>query len=417
MSMPVVKKRYVMQLTADAILNPDDVLKEIMNTRNKYLSKLTSPIFQGRGADKRWKTYVPDKTMNHGRRLICRQTKEELENAVIEFFMKQDQTVISSNMTVGDCWQLWYDFKKAHNRTLKTTSLKMFRSDKKKFFDGTDFSRQKISGLNETDIEDYLVEQVERYQMTQKRAGQLAGYVKGIFFVAYRQRIIDSNPWDRVSLKEVVYPACYNPRHQADEERILSDIQMRKIKQAVEAHLAQHPNYLPDYGILIALYSGMRAGEISALSWSDIQNGCIRVTKSMRRVVTDEGQKSEIGDTKNHRDRSIPIGKELTAILDRIKSAQEAMGIDSSYILNNGSLPTPNTLGKTAKRRGIEAGIEGPLTLHRIRRTVASRLNAVYDRATVSHIMGHTEEVDAKHYDYDTVQLSDKQETMDKLYA
>lgn len=414
--MPVVK-RYVMQLTADAILNPDDVLKEIMNTRNKYLSKLTSPITQGGGADKRWKTYVPDKAMKHGRRLICRQTREELENAVIEFFMKQEQQISSSDMTVEDCWQLWYDFKKAHNRTLKTTSLKMFRSDKKKFFDGTDFSKRKISSLNETDIEDYLVEQVERYQMTQKRTGQLAGYVKGIFFVAYRQRIVDSNPWDRVSLKEVVYPSCYNPRHQPDEERILSDIQMRKISQAVEAHLAQHPNYLPDYSILIAQYTGMRAGEIAALAWSDIQDGCIHVTKSMHRVIIDNGQTIEIGDTKNHRDRSIPIGKELTAILDRIKSAQESMGIDSSYILDNGSLPTPNTLGKAAKRRGVEAGIEGPLTLHRIRRTVASRLNAVYDRATVSHIMGHTEEVDARHYDYDTAQLSDKQETMDKLYA
>ena len=414
--MPVVK-RYVMQLTADAILNPDDVLKEIMNTRNKYLSKLTSPITQGGGADRRWKTYVPDKSMKHGRRLICRQTKEELENAVIAFFMKQEQTVTSSNMTVGDCWQLWYDFKKTHNRTLKTTSLKMFRSDKKKFFDGTNFSKRKISSLNETDIEDYLVEQVERYQMTQKRTGQLAGYVKGIFFVAYRQRIVDNNPWDRVSLKEVVYPSCYNPRHQPDEERILSDIQMRKISQAVEAHLAQHPNYLPDYSILIAQYTGMRAGEIAALKWSDIQDGCIHVTKSMHRVIIDNGQTVEIGDTKNHRDRSIPIGKELTAILDRIKSAQESMGIDSSYILDNGSLPTPNTLGKAAKRRGVEAGIEGPLTLHRIRRTVASRLNAVYDRATVSHIMGHTEEVDARHYDYDTAQLSDKQETMDKLYA
>ena len=414
--MPVVK-RYVMQLTADAILNPDDVLKEIMNTRNKYLSKLTSPITQGGGADRRWKTYVPDKSMKHGRRLICRQTKEELENAVIAFFMKQEQTVTSSSMTVGDCWQLWYDFKKTHNRTLKTTSLKMFRSDKKKFFDGTNFSKRKISSLNETDIEDYLVEQVERYQMTQKRTGQLAGYVKGIFFVAYRQRIVDNNPWDRVSLKEVVYPSCYNPRHQPDEERILSDIQMRKISQAVEAHLAQHPNYLPDYSILIAQYTGMRAGEIAALKWSDIQDGCIHVTKSMHRVIIDNGQTVEIGDTKNHRDRSIPIGKELTAILDRIKSAQESMGIDSSYILDNGSLPTPNTLGKAAKRRGVEAGIEGPLTLHRIRRTVASRLNAVYDRATVSHIMGHTEEVDARHYDYDTAQLSDKQETMDKLYA
>ena len=414
--MPVVK-RYVMQLTADAILNPDDVLKEIMNTRNKYLSKLTSPITQGGGADRRWKTYVPDKSMKHGRRLICRQTKEELENAVIAFFMKQEQTVTSSNMTVGDCWQLWYDFKKTHNRTLKTTSLKMFRSDKKKFFDGTDFSNRKISSLNETDIEDYLVEQVERYQMTQKRTGQLAGYVKGIFFVAYRNRIIESNPWDRVSLKEVVYPACYNPRHQTDEERILSNTQMRQVRQAVNAHLASDPYYLPDYSILIALYTGMRAGEIAALEWSDIQDGCIHVTKSMRRVVTDEGQTIEIGDTKNHKDRSIPIGKELTAILNRIKSTQEAMGINSRYILDAGKLPTANTLGKAAKRRGVEAGIDGPLTIHRIRRTVASHLNAVYDRATVSHIMGHTEEVDAKHYDYDTVQLSNKQKTMDKLYA
>lgn len=410
-------KSYAMKLTADAILNPDDVLKEIMNTRNKYLSKLTSPITQGGGADKRWKTYVPDKAMKHGRRLICRQTREELENAVIEFFMKQDQTVISSNMTVGDCWQLWYDFKKTHNRKLKTTSLKMFRSDKIKFLDGTAFAKQKISTLDETAIEDYLIEQVERYQMTQNRTCQLAGYIKGIFFVAYRKHIIDSNPWDRVSLKEVVYPACYSPKLLSDEERILSDIQMCKINQVVELHLAKNPYYFPDYAILIAQYTGMRVGELAALQWADIEGGRILVTKSMRRVVTDDGQTVEIGDTKNHKNRSIPIGHELATILDRIKIAQLSLGIHSDYVLDSGELPTANALGKAASRRGKEAGIEGTLTIHRIRRTVASRLNAVYDRATVSHIMGHTEEVDSKHYDYDTVQLSDQQKTMDKLYA
>ena len=137
----------------------------------------------------------------------------------------------------------------------------------------------------------------------------------------------------------------------------------------------------------------------------------------MRRVVTDDGQTVEIGDTKNHKNRSIPIGHELATILDRIKIAQLSLGIHSDYVLDSGELPTANALGKAASRRGKEAGIEGTLTIHRIRRTVASRLNAVYDRATVSHIMGHTEEVDAKHYDYDTVQLSDQQKTMDKLYA
>ena len=406
-----------MQLTTDAILNPDDVLKEIMDTRKKYLSKLTAPITQGGGADKRWKTYVPDRTMKHGRRQICRQTKEDLENAVIEFFMKQEHTVSSNNMTVGDCWQLWYDFKAAHNRSLKTTSLKMFRSDRKRFLDGTTFSKRRISSLSEFDIEDYLIEQAERYHMTQKRVCQLAGYVKGIFFVAYRNHIIDSNPWDRVSLREVVYPACYKAECQPDEERILSDIQMHQVRKVVEAHLALEPDYLPDYAILIAQYTGMRAGELAALEWTDIRDGCIHVTKSVRRVITSDGQTTEVGDTKNHKDRAIPIGQKLSVILEQLKAAQADMGIDSPYILDNGKLPTPNTLGKAAKRRGIEAGIDGSLTIHRIRRTVASRLNAIYDRATVSHIMGHTEEVDAKHYDSDTAQLADKQQTMDKLYA
>lgn len=406
-----------MRLTIDAILDPNGVLNEAMKARERYLEMLKHPITQGKGKDKRWSTWVPDKTKKEGRRLIRKPTKEEVENAVILFFMGQEKKISSSDMTVEDCWKLWYDFKKTHNRTLKTTSLKMFRSDKKKFFDGTDFARKKISGLNETDIEDYLIEQVERYQMTQNRACQLAGYTKGIFFVAYRQHIIDNNPWDRVSLKEVVYPACYNRKRQPDEERILSDPQMRRVQKAVEDHLTREPHYLPDYGILIAQYTGMRVGEIAALQWSDIQNGCIQVTRSMRRVITDNGQTVEIGDTKNGKHRAIPIGQELDTIFDRIRSVQTDMNIGSIYVLDNGTLPTANAIGKAAKRRGIEAGINGALTIHRIRRTVASRLNTIYDRATVSHIMGHTEDVDEKHYDYDTVQLSDKQNSMDRLYA
>ena len=411
------KKSDVMQLTTDAILNPNGALNEAMKARERYLGMLTHPITQGKGKDTRWSTRVPDKTKKDGRRLIRKATREEVENAVILFFMEQEQKVSSSNMTIEDCWQLWYDFKASHNRNLKTTSLKMFRSDRKRFFDGTDFSKRKISALTEFDIEDYLIEQAERYHMTQKRVCQLAGYVKGIFFVAYRNHIIDSNPWDRVSLREVVYPACYKVECQPDEERILSDVQMHQVRKAVEAHLAIEPDYLSDYAILIAQYTGMRAGELAALEWTDIRDGCIYVTKSMRRVITSDGQTTEIGDTKNRKNRCIPVGKELTAILERIAAVQSSLGINTSYVLYNGELPTANALGKAAKRRGIEAGISGPLTIHRIRRTVASRLNAVYDRATVSRIMGHTEEVDAKHYDYDTAQLSDKQQTMDRLYA
>ena len=158
-----------MQLSADVILDPNGALNEAMKARERYLGMLTHPITQGKGTDTRWSTRVPDKTKKDGRRLIRKATREEVENAVILFFMEQEQKVSSSSMTIEDCWQLWYDFKASHNRSLKTTSLKMFRSDRKKFLDGTAFSKRRITSLSEFDIEDYLIEQAERYHMTQNR--------------------------------------------------------------------------------------------------------------------------------------------------------------------------------------------------------------------------------------------------------
>lgn len=51
-----------------------------------------------------------------------------------------------------------------------------------------------------------------------------------------------------------------------------------------------------------------------------------------------------------------------------------------------------------------------------MRRTVSSKLNLKLPSATVALIMGHTEEVNKNHYNYDTVELKVKKETMDQIY-
>lgn len=56
------------------------------------------------------------------------------------------------------------------------------------------------------------------------------------------------------------------------------------------------------------------------------------------------------------------------------------------------------------------------MTIHRIRRTVASRLNTMYDRAAVCSILGHSEKVDAEYYDCSTQKLSDLQKTINVLF-
>lgn len=401
------------------IMNPDGALNEIMKTRKKYLDMHKATITQGTGKDKRWSTRVPDPTKSDGRRIIRKNTREEVEEAVIRYYMNQEQHLSDSKMTVADCWQPWIDFKKAHNKKIKSLSWQRYRSDKKRFFDGTDFSRMRINKCTEKDIEDYLVSCIEEHHLTHKQTCNLAGYIKGIFYVAYRNGITDRNVWDKVNLHDVVYPACYEEKTKPDSERVLSDIQIQRVTEAIKTHQKRLPGYMPDFGILIAKYTGLRAGELAALQWDDIKDGAFYIRCSERRIVSEDGNQGyEVGDTKTHRERVVPICGELSVILDQIQKIQADKGIESPYILcdENGRI-TAKKIERAAWRRGNEAGIEGSMTIHRIRRTVASRLNTIYDRATVSHIMGHTEAVDARHYDYDTVQLSDQQESFDKLYS
>lgn len=401
------------------ILDPDDVLKEIMNARKQYLSRLTAPISQGTGRDKRWHTRVPDPSKAEGRKLITGNTKEEVVNKVIAHFMQVDGLTVRNNITVSDCWQRWYDFKQKNNQKIKSTTFQIYESEKRKFLDGTEFSRRSIRDIDETAIEDYLLYTIRRYNLTRKRAQGIIAAVKGLMWIAYREKIIDSNPWDRVSLREVIYPACAVPKTQKDEDRVLTPQQIQAVITATDTHLRDNPLYLPDYCILIAIYTGMRAGEIVALQWKDIHDGYIYVVQAESRNVSVKGsQKFEVGDTKNHRERRIPVCSKLQTVLDRLKETDMKYVIRSPYLMFNGTKRfTANQLNKAAALRGKEAGINGSFTIHRVRRTLASCLNTQYDRATVSHILGHTEAVDAGHYDYDTVEASIVRDSLNSLFA
>lgn len=401
------------------ILNPGNALEYITAMRNKYLAMHKAPITQGTGKDRRWTTRVPDPDKKDGRRIIRKNTKEEVEEEVIRYYMNLEThtPAVGQFVTVNDYFDRWFKYKK-HDKTLKSETFRKYRNDYKRFFKDSEFGKKFVISVDFIDIENFLREQTEQHTLKRKSVTQLAGYIHGIFRLAYRERVIKEDPFDRVDLRNNVYPFC-NRSMKADKDRVLTPEQIEALDEIVERHLQSNPLYLPDWAIKICEWTGLRAGEVVALEWTDIQEGELVITKSERRVIHDDGHPDtyEIGDTKNHKDRRVPVGSELQKIFMRIRQVQSENGIVSNYILanNSGRLIAP-TLTKAVYRRGLEADV-GTVSIHRIRRTVSSRLNQFYDRATVSHIMGHTEEVNMNHYDYDLVEVKKKQNTMDLMYA
>lgn len=399
-----------------AIINPNDVLKQIMIQREKYL-EMVPEIRQGAGKDKRYYVYLRNPRTNE-RKLIRKPTKEEVKEGALEYLMSLDDLCDTSKITVESYWKEWYDFKIAHNVELTSMSKAKFVSDFKTFIKGSEFASMSVQKVKPKHIEDFLCEQIKKNNLSIKRACQLAGYIKGIFKLAYRNDLIKKDIWPKVDLRNVVYPCCRRRTKTKDEIRVLSDVQIYSIVRCVNKHLQKDPTYLPDYGILISLYTGMRAGEIVALQWEDIQGSCLYITHAERRISNGDGtQRYEVGDTKTHKERKIPISDDLRNVLKTLKRLQKENRIDTPFVLCLGKRPNAGMLEKAAKRRGEEIGIESVLTIHRIRRTVASKLNQSFDRATVSHILGHTEDVDWDCYDYDVEREEQIVRTLNHLYA
>lgn len=136
--------------------------------------------------------------------------------------------------------------------------------------------------------------------------------------------------------------------------------------------------------IRLALYTGMRLGEILALKWSDVER---------RKGEVVLGGFIRIGsESKGHRARHVPINRGVLEVLGEIKPVETKHGFVPFVFVSNRTtkqyLVTSVSLAFAAAAR--RAGVEG-VTFHTLRHTAVSRMVAagIPDRI-IMKIVGHT---------------------------
>ncbi|KRL87233.1 tyrosine-type recombinase/integrase [Lactobacillus kalixensis] len=159
--------------------------------------------------------------------------------------------------------------------------------------------------------------------------------------------------------------------------------EMEKLSKHIS--YVRQPRYTSAYLILTALYTGARLGELSALTWSDVdfKNKTISISKSWnqdRRELSTPKTKSSI--------RTIAVND---FVLDLIK---ELKVNDSEKIFatkRTGFPPTSQAINQALRRYLIDIGIDRPsFHFHSLRHTHASYLLASgIDVQTVSRRLGH----------------------------
>lgn len=152
-------------------------------------------------------------------------------------------------------------------------------------------------------------------------------------------------------------------------------------------------NYLTEnmdifkFGVLLALYTGIRVGELCALTWSDVTDEAIIINKTMYRTKGEDTKtivKTGTPKTESSK-RKIPTPKSLIKYINRYRT--------NGYLLSTEMLSfcEPRLMQIKFSKMICECNIE-KTNFHALRHTFATRcVEAGVDIKTLSEILGHSD--------------------------
>ena len=165
---------------------------------------------------------------------------------------------------------------------------------------------------------------------------------------------------------------------------------------------------MPDYAIELAAFTGMRVGELSALHHVSInrRTGFLEIDYSEHRIDYEDHSEYVIDEPKNLKHREFPLSDAILELFERIN----ALGLGSEFVFvrKDGSRYTGHDVSCACRRRAEEAGLGKAVSIHMIRRTVASIMREYASVNTISCLLGHTGPVDLGNYQHDIADYNEK---------
>lgn len=211
----------------------------------------------------------------------------------------------------------------------------------------------------------------------------------------------------KLPLPDFVYLTC-----EKKEMRVLSKEEQQRLVDYLQVDTDIYK-----FGVLVALYTGVRIGELCALRWEDIDRDCIRVRQTMQRLNKSNGEGTElfIGAPKTDTSvRLIPIPSFLKDMLEDFR----VEGKEQQYFLgsNNKRVVEPRVMQYKFKKYLLAANIANA-NFHALRHSFATRAVEVgFEIKSLSELLGHANvQITLQKYVHSSFAL--KQDNMELLKA
>ncbi|WEV51634.1 tyrosine-type recombinase/integrase [Lactobacillus sp. ESL0731] len=282
---------------------------------------------------------------------------------------KAESDIVIENPTFADYYKKWSEAFRIPGKAANTVSRYRYIEIEIKRY----FKQQKMNKITRIQYQDFINQYGKNHSKASVR--KTNGIIRGCIKDAIVDHIINNDFTARVNLvydinrtKEVLYLSV-------KETQAL----IAKTKEKL------NPRYSSRYMILTAIYTGMRIGEIMALTWKDInfKAKTISITKSFSYVT------GRIKEPKTASSvRTIRVTNKLLNILKPLQKRNEKYVFAKSLE----ELPSTTACNKKLKELLIECNINKPgFHFHSLRHTHTSiLLYEGVDLYAISKRLGHS---------------------------
>ena len=288
--------------------------------------------------------------------------------------LEQGQSIDAERLTVSD----WYaQYIERHRSTWRPRTLQQHMLVRRRYVRPHDLGRMKLAQVQRIHVERWLA-WVQAHAAVTKAAGKYLKILTGVFKNAVRHELLVKNPCTFV-MPPSVETHVVRPPAMGDVDKLCT-----------VAHAEGR------YEVLLALHTGLRAGEVAGLCWSDIDmdNGTMHV----HRQADDMPKGGWVSLKTKSSVRTLPLDTTTLELLQTIKARQAetrmrlgATWIDHGLVFPNptGDFAIKNQYSRMVQRLCRNAGIER-LRFHDLRHWYASiAISRGAPLTLVSRTLGH----------------------------
>lgn len=380
-------------------------IKELQNIvdAQTYLSKHNYKIWQGNNGF--YYTYLPDIVKE--RILLKRKSESDLMKAIIDFY--------KCHNTVCMLFEEWLEYKQLY-RLIKEPSVIRYENDYRRFIYGTDFGNTEVANVTEEMLEKFIISAIFDNNLTAKAFSGLRTILIGMFKYAKKRKyttISVTNFFGDLELS----PNMFRHVVKNDEDEVFTDFEVRQISNYVK----EHPT-IRNLGVLLAFHTGLRVGELTALTPDDIdwENHILLINKTEIKIKDKETGKytyavSDQGKTENST-RNVVFTASAEWVLHQILKINP----HGTYLFENpeGKRIRGTTMNKRLHGICRALGIK-ERSIHKSRKSYATQLlDAGVGDALIISQLGHSDILTTrKHYYRNSHTLAETRNKLESALA